>query len=67
MTTEEKNELAQKLANIDETASSMWYAAEYPENNEICSLDFYDSYDSISKEITKIRKMLGIPEPVEVD
>lgn len=35
MTTEEKNVLAQKLVNIEETASNMWYAGEYPEEETV--------------------------------
>lgn len=63
MNTEEKNELAKKLTEIEDLASSMWHEALYAEEDEMFPFDFDKANDTIAANIKFIRKKLDIPQP----
>lgn len=61
MTTEEKNEIAEKLKNIELESFGMLYEGELLD--EKGDIDFYGMNDSIERDIKFIRQKLDIPEP----
>lgn len=62
MKPEDKKTISEALISIKESSTNMWYEGEHREDE---LFDFFDEDTNISKNIKKIRNILGIENPTE--